>query len=264
MSADSPLHRTEPADGIVVLTLALPHRRNAMTVELTAAWGRELAALRGDRSIRCVDVTGEGPAFCAGGDLSWIVGDPDASVDQLRDRMLAFYRTWLTIRDLDVPVLAAINGPAIGAGLCLALACDLRYGSERAAFSVPFAALGMHPGMAATWLLPEAVGVPRARELLFTGRQVAAAEAAAIGLLHGVLPAERLLDEVLDVAADIAAQAPVALRLTKAALARGGHASMEDALEWEALAQPITLTTADLREGVSAATERRRPRFVGR
>lgn len=264
MAEESPLRVQHLDDGVVVLTLALPRRRNAMTVELTEAWVREVAALRGDRKVRCVVVTGAPPAFCAGGDLSWIVGEPDASVDVQRDRMLAFYRDWLSIRDLEVPVLAAVNGPAIGAGLCLALACDLRYGSESAQLSMPFATLGMHPGMAATWLLPMAVGLPRARELFFTGRQVEAQEAAAIGLLNGVRPDDRLLPDVLAVASGIAAQAPVAIRLTKAALARGGHASVADALEWEALAQPVTLTTEDLREGVAAAREHRRPTFSGR
>jgi len=250
--------------GVVLLTLDLPERRNAMTAPLTDSWAHVVAGLREDRDLRCVVVTGEGPAFCAGGDLSWIVEEPDASVDGLRTRMLRFYRTWLSIRDLEVPVIAALNGPAIGAGLCLALACDLRYASAEAVLSMPFAALGMHPGMAATWLLPEAVGVPRARELLFTGRRVGAAEAAAIGLVHGVFPADDLLREVLDIAAGIAARAPVAIRLTKAALARGGHASYADALEWEALAQPVTLATADVREGVAAQVEQRRPRFTGR
>jgi enoyl-CoA hydratase/carnithine racemase len=264
LSVDTPLRVHRHDDGVVVLQLDLPERRNAMTVELTAAWEREVAAVRADRSVRCVVVTGEGAAFSAGGDLSWIVADPDFTVDQQRDRMLAFYRAWLSIRELEVPVLAAVNGPAIGAGLCLALACDLRYGTEATVFSVPFAALGLHPGMAATWLLPMAVGLPRARELFFTGRTVAAAEAASIGLLNGVLPADRLLADVLDIASGIAAQAPIAIRLTKAALAGGGHPSLEAALEWEALAQPITLVTADLREGVAAARERRRPTFQGR
>lgn len=261
--ASSPIHVRIVDGGVAVLTLALPERRNAMTTELTAAWGDAVAALAADRALRCVVVTGEGKAFCAGGDLSWIEGDPGASVDQLRDRMLGFYRTWLSIRDVPVPVLAAVNGPAIGAGLCLALACDLRYGSESAVFSMPFASLGMHPGMAATWLLPAAVGAPRARELLFTGRRVSAAEAVEIGLINGVVPADRLLDHVLEVAAGIADSAPVAIRLTKAALARGGPASFADALEWEALAQSVTLATADLREGVAAAREGRRPVFSG-
>lgn len=258
-----PLRLEVPTDGVVLLTLDLPDRRNAMTAELTTAWTAAVRTVREDREARCVVVTGAGSAFCAGGDLSWIAESPELSVAQLRDRMLPFYRSWLSILDLEVPVIAAVNGPAIGAGLCLALACDLRYAAERAQFAAPFTALGMHPGMAATWLLPEAVGLGAARELLFTGRRVGAEEAAGMGLVHRVFPDEQLLGETLAVAATVAAQAPVALRLTKAALARGGHPTLEDALAWEALAQPITMATADLREGLRAQAERRPARFTG-
>ncbi len=236
-----------------------------MTEELTAAWTSTVAALRGDRDVRCVLVTGEGRAFCAGGDLSWIASSPELSVNELRDRMHAFYRDWLSIRDLEVPVVAAVNGPAIGAGLCLALACDLRYAArERGRFAAPFTALGMHAGMAATWMLPEAVGLPAARDLLFTGRSVDADEARELGLVNGVYDDAQLYDEALGVAERIAAAAPIATRLTKVALARGGHRSYADALEWEALAQPVTLATDDLREGIAARQAKREPVFHGR
>jgi len=258
-----PLRLEVRAEGVVLLTLDLPDRRNAMTAELTAAWAAAVETLRQDPAVRCVVVTGAGSAFCAGGDLGWIAESPERSVAELRERMLPFYRSWLSILALEVPVLAAVNGPAIGAGLCLALACDLRYAGERARFAAPFSALGMHPGMAATWLLPEAVGLGMARELLFTGRTVDAVEAFQIGLVHRVFPDDRLLEEVIAVATTIAAQAPVALRLTKVALARGGHPSLEDALAWEALAQPVTMVTADLREGLAAQAERRPARFTG-
>lgn len=258
----TPLRRETPAEGVVLLTLDLPDRRNAMTAELTAAWAEAVTALAADRTVRCVVVTGAGRAFCAGGDLGWIAESPELAVTDLRDRMLPFYRSWLSVRDLDVPVLAAVNGAAIGAGLCLALACDLRYAGESARFSAPFTGLGMHPGMAATWLLPEAVGLATARELLFTGRSVDALEAVSLGLVQRVFPDDRLLDEVLAVAGTVAARAPIATRLTKAALARGGHPTIDDALAWEALAQPITMATADLREGLRAQAERRPPRFT--
>ena len=250
-------------DGVVVLTLNLPDRRNAMTAELTTAWQAAIAELAADPGVRCVVVTGAGTAFCSGGDVSWIGADPDASVAALRARMMPFYRAWLAIRDLEVPTVAAVNGPAIGAGLCLALACDLRYATPEARFSAPFTKLGMHAGMAATWLIPEAVGVPAARELLFTGRVLLGEEAADLGLVNRVLPADGFLDAVLAIAADIAATAPIATRLTKVALGRGGHADFEAALQWEGLAQPITLATADLQEGLAAAKERRKPNFNG-
>jgi enoyl-CoA hydratase/carnithine racemase len=264
-----PLRVDRPAEGVVLLTLDLPERRNAMTEELTDAWRDAIAALAVDRSVRAVVVTGAGKAFCAGGDLSWLgAGDGSQeavsgpSPSRLRDRMLPFYRTWLSIRDLEVPTIAALNGAAIGAGLCLALGCDMRYATPAAKLAMPFTALGMHPGMAATYLLPEAVGLPRAREMLFTGRVFTGAEASGIGLVNDVFPAESLLDEVLAVAGRIAATAPIATRLTKRAMQHGPRSFVE-ALEWEALAQPVTLASADLREGLQAQAERRPPRFRG-
>jgi enoyl-CoA hydratase/carnithine racemase len=260
----APLRVEHRADGVVVLTLALPDRRNAMTAELTTAWTHAMAELRGDRSVRAVVVTGEGSAFCSGGDLSWIAESPDLTVDAIRDRMVPFYRAWLGIRDLEVPTIAAVNGHAVGAGLCLALACDLRYAAAGATLSAPFTSLGMHAGMAATWLLPEAVGLPIARELLFTGRPVSADEALRIGLVNGVFDAEKLLEGALDVACRIAANGPVAVRLTVAGLRTGAHRSLESALQYEALAQPVTFATADLAEGIAASKERRKPEFTGR
>jgi enoyl-CoA hydratase/carnithine racemase len=261
---DSPLRVTRRDDGVVVLTLALPDRRNAMTGELTSAWGSTIAGLGGDRSVRAIVVTGEGSAFCAGGDLSWIAESPDLDVNAIRDRMLPFYRTWLSIRDLEAPSIAAVNGHAIGAGLCLALACDLRYAARGAKMSAPFTQLGMHAGMAATWLLPEVVDVTAARDLLFTGRAVEGDEALRLGLVNGVYDADALMESVLGVADRIAAAAPIATRLTKAGLRAGGHATMEAALQYEGLAQPVTFATDDLREGLAAAREKRKPMFDGR
>src|SRR5512143_3071100 len=263
MTAHTHLRLERPAPGVALLTLDNPDQRNAMSDAMTASWVEAVDELAADRDVRVVVVTGEGSAFCSGGNTSWIASEPEATVDELRERMLPFYRAWLSIRRLEVPTIAAVNGPAIGAGLCLALACDLRYAAPAARFAAPFTTLGMHPGMAATYLLPEVVGLARARELLFTGRTVDAAEAAAIGLVSSVLPAESLRDTVVATAARIAAAAPIATRLTKAAL-RDGPRGYEQALEWEALAQPVTLASEDLREGLRAQAERRRPVFRGR
>ncbi len=250
--------------GVVLLTLALPDKRNAMTAELTAQWAEAVASLRGDRSVRCVVVTGAGKAFCAGGDVSWLAGEPDASPADLRDRMLPFYTTWLSLRTLDVPSIAAVNGAAVGAGGALALSCDIRYAGAAAKFTVPFAQLGMAAGMATTWLLPEVVGLAAARELLLTGRVVDAQEMLRLGLASAVYDDGVLLDTALEHAAQVASGAPVAQRFHKIALADGGHASFEDALRWEALAQPVTLATADLQEGLRARAEKRPPVFTGK
>jgi enoyl-CoA hydratase len=177
--------------------------------------------------------------------------------------MIVFYRAWLSIRSLEVPTIAAVNGPAIGAGLCLALACDIRYGAASARLGAPFVKLGMHPGMAATYLLPDVVGEAAARELLLTGRTVDAAEALRLGLVSQVYDDATFRADVLAVAEGIAATAPIPSRYTKLALLDGGHRDFEAAVQWEALAQPITLATADLQEGVRAAREKRPAEFRG-
>lgn len=249
--------------GVVVLTLDDPDRRNVMSAEMTASWVSTIDDLAADPGVRAVVVTGAGTAFCSGGNTGWIASEPDASVDRLRTRMLAFYRDWLSIRRLQVPTIAAVNGAAVGAGLCLALACDLRYAADTARLSAPFVKLGMHPGMGATHLLPEIVGPALARDLLLTGRTVDAAEALRLGLVSAVHPADGFLDVVRATADAVAATAPIASRYTVAAL-REPQRDLESALQFEALAQSATLTSADLQEGVSAAREKRPPRFSGR
>lgn len=263
MTSYSHLRLDRPSDGVVLLTLDNPDQRNAMSDEMTGSWVAAIAEVGEEPTVRAVVVTGEGSAFCSGGNTSWIASEPDAGVDRLRSRMLPFYRAWLSVRDLQVPTIAAINGPAIGAGLCLALACDLRYAARGARLGVPFVNLGMHPGMAGTYLLPDVVGEAAARDLLLTGRLVEADEALSLGMVSRVFEPEQILDEVLGIAAGIAATAPIASRLTTLAL-RQRHADVESALQWEALAQPVTLATEDLQEGIRAAKEKRPARFAGR
>ena len=252
-----------PADGVVLLTLDLPDKRNPMTDEMTAAWVEATDELRGDRSVRCVVVTGAGKGFCSGGDLGWL-SSGDATVDELRDKMLPFYRAWLGLRTLDVPSIAAVNGAAVGAGAALALSCDLRYAGASAKFTVPFAQLGMHAGMATTFTLPEVVGLAAARDLLLTGRVADSAEMLRLGLVSAVFDDAALLDSVLERAVQVASAAPVATRLHLEALRDGGHASLDRALQWEALAQPVTMATQDLQEGLAAKVERRTAVFTGR
>lgn len=256
------LRLERPADGVALLVLDQPDLRNAMSDEMTASWVAAVEHLADDPSLRAVVVTGAGKAFCSGGNLAWLASDPDATVDQLRSRMLPFYRAWLSIRRLEVPTIAAINGAAVGAGLCMALACDIRYAARGARMGVPFTRLGIHPGMAGTHLLPDVVGPAAARDLFLTGRMVEAQEALGLGLVSRVIEPDGFLDEVLAVAVDVAGAAPIATRLTKRAL-QLGHASIETALEWEGLAQPTTLATADLLEGIAAAQEKRAPVFRG-
>jgi enoyl-CoA hydratase len=269
MPADTPDAQTlehlrveRPAPGVARLVLDNPDQRNAMSDQMTRSWVAAIEELAVDRSLRVVVVTGEGSAFCSGGNTGWIASEPDAGVDHLRTRMMAFYRAWLSIRSLEVPTIAAVNGHAIGAGLCLALACDIRYAAEGAKLAAPFVKLGMNPGMAATYLLPNVVGEANARELLLTGRTVEAEEARRLGLVSRVFAPDVFADEVTTIAEGIAATAPIPSRYTKVAL-REGHRDFESCVQWEALAQPVTLATSDLQEGIAAAREKRAPVFRG-
>lgn len=251
---------------VVLVRLDDPDRRNVMAEAMTASWLRLTAALETADDVRAVVLTGAGTAFSAGGDLSWL-GDGTgggAPVDDLRRRMARYYADWLSLRRAGVPVVVAVNGPAVGAGAGLALAGDVRLVADSAHLSVPFTALGLHPGMGVTHTLVAAVGPAVAAELLLTGRRVGAEEAVRLGLASAVHPAADLLDAALVVARQIASRAPVATRLTLQALAAGGHRDLESALRWESLAQAVTLATADLTEGLRAQAERRAPRFVGR
>lgn len=262
MASEAVLVQREGA--VCVLTLNRPDIRNAMDRALTEAFSDAVEAVRGDPGIRAVVVTGAGKAFCAGGDLSWIEPGPGASVPDMRAKMRRFYPRFLGVRSLDVPVVAAINGPAIGAGLCLAMACDLRVAAEDATLSVPFTRLGMHPGMAATYLLTRLVGTARAAELLFTSRAIDGRQAERIGLVNRAVPRDDVLATATQLARDIAANAPIPIGMVKRAIYLAERADMETMLEYEGLAQPITMATSDLAEGLRAVREKRDPSFEGR
>jgi enoyl-CoA hydratase len=175
-----------------------------------------------------------------------------------------FYDQFLAIRKLPVPTIAAINGAAIGAGLCLALACDLRVAASGAALSMSFVRVGIHPGMGATFWLPTLVGVAKAWELLFTGRAIDAREAHRIGLVNRVVQRDQVVEEARVLAAEISEAGPVAVRLLKETLRRSLDQGLERALEEESRQQAKTFRTEDAREGIRAIRERRRPVFKGK
>ncbi|MEE2678901.1 MAG: enoyl-CoA hydratase-related protein [Myxococcota bacterium] len=258
-------------DDVALLTFNDPERRNAMTRAMGEAFSAATAGLARDPSLRCVVLTGAGRGFSAGGDLGMIQAqsdagraDPDAAQPGIRDTMRAFYELFLSVREIDCPTVAALNGAAIGAGLCVALACDMRIASAEAKLGLNFARLGLHPGMGATWTLPRLVGPAHAAELLFTGRTLTGAEAAGIGLVNRAVPAEEVLPAARELAREIAGAGPVANRGIKRALARSAGASLEDQLTFEASVQAETFATEDAREGLAAAQERRAPDFSGR
>ncbi len=255
--------RLDIADGIATLTLHRPAERNAMTPamgEEVAAACRELSALDG---LRAVIVTGAGSAFAAGGKFDFIEDVTKLPPGERTTRMNWFYRLFLAIAEVPVPTIAAINGHAIGAGLCFPLACDLRLAAQGARMGLNFVRLGLHPGMGGSFLLPRLVGIARAADLIFTGRLVDAAEAKELGLVNEVLPPEKLMPRALEIAGEIVRNAPIAVRQTKQSLYASLGGTLDAALAREAAAQSIDYGTADLLEGITAAREKRAPRFRG-
>jgi enoyl-CoA hydratase len=269
-SETQPMIVLEREDEVVTLTFNDPDRRNAMTAAMGEAFAEQIADLAADDTLRAVVLTGRGRAFSAGGDLGMIQERADEARARpglarrgVREFMRSFYKLFLSVRELPCPSIAAINGHAIGAGLCVALGCDIRYVAEDARLGLNFTKLGLHPGMGATWTLPRLVGPERAAELLYTSRIVDGGEAARIGLASRALPAADVLPAACSTAAEIAACAPIAVRGVKQALARTESASLEDQLSFEAWEQSICFESDDVEEGIAAARERREPDFHG-
>ena len=251
--------------GVVLLTLADPDRRNAMTAEMGADLAAALAGL-GDRpDVRAVVLTGAGPAFSGGGDLA-LLADKAARAKAGEDQaasMREFYEIFLSVVRAPFPVLAAVNGHAIGAGACVAIACDLAVVAADAKIGFNFVRLGIHPGMGGSWTLPRLVGPQRAAELLLTGRLFSGSEAAAYGMALEAVPAAEVLPRALELAAAVARSAPEPVRQLKRSLARAGSRTLAEQLDVEAAAQAANYRTADVDEGLRAARERRAPKFTG-
>ena len=177
--------------------------------------------------------------------------------------MRRFYGLYLSVRELPQPVLAAVNGHAIGAGCCVALACDIRIAAREAKLGLNFTRLGIHPGMGATWTLPRLVGPAHAADLLYSGRMLDGVEAERIGMVNRAVPAEQVLEETHELAASIADCAPIAVRGTKQALAGTMQNGIGEQLDFEAHDQSLCYESADLLEGLAAAREKRHPEFKG-
>ena len=258
-----PAVRFSAEDSIGVITLNRPDNRNSMTAELLDAFADATAQARGEAGLRCLVVTGAGSCFSAGADFKARVsrgGDQHAP----NERSYAMYEPFLSLLDVTVPVIGALNGHAVGGGFGLALVCDLRIGARDAKYGANFVRLGLAPGMAISYVLPRLVGLARANELLFTGRLVDGNEAERIGILNRAVDAGDVLGEAMALARAIADNAPRAVRATKRAIQRGLDLQIRDAAHLEAFAQAETLATDDAREGIAALLAKRPPAFTGR
>jgi 2-(1,2-epoxy-1,2-dihydrophenyl)acetyl-CoA isomerase len=247
--------------GVLTLTLNRPDALNAFTVEMKEALLAALKDAARDRAVRVVLLTGAGRAFSAGQDLKERQGPGAADLgSELRQR---YNPIVLAMRRLEKPIVGAVNGVAAGAGMSLALACDVILAAESARFVEAFGKVGLVPDSGSSWFLPRLVGYARAAELVLTADPIDAATAERIGLVNRVVPDDQLLPEARALAARLAASAPLAMALAKRALNRALDSTLEEALEYEAQLQAVAGRSADHREGVAAFVEKRKPEFSG-
>jgi enoyl-CoA hydratase/carnithine racemase len=256
----------EVKDGVATLTLNRPERLNALGGTLRDDLHDALTRASADPDVRVMIITGAGKGFCAGGDVKAM----NEAKEGQRERPLLEKiapgrdRTLLAMREAPQPIIAAINGAAAGAGMNLALGCDIRIASTAAKFSQAFVKRGLHPDWGGTYFLPRVIGMARAAEMIFTGEVVDAAEALRLGLVSRVVAPEALLPTAGELARRIAAGPPVAIRLAKHSLYANAERDLRSALEAETAAQNICFETEDAREGIRAFIDKRDPVFRGR
>jgi enoyl-CoA hydratase/carnithine racemase len=257
--------KTTRDGAVLTLTMSQPKTRNALTGNSAVEeFVQACAEIDADRSVRALILTGEGPAFSSGGNVKHMQRyyQEQMSPESIREEYRqGIQRLPQALYHLDVPVIAAVNGPAIGAGMDLTCMCDIRIASEKATFAESFVKVGIVPGDGGAWLLPRVVGMSKASEMAFTGDTLTAQEALACGLVSRVVPHEALMETAMALAQRIAANPGGVLRMTKRLLREGERATLESLLEISASFQAIAHTEPDHHEAVRAFVEKRPPKF---
>ena len=261
MSYEALILRKE--DSVATITLNRPERLNAISPELISELISATEDIGQDESVRAVILTGAGRAFCAGGDVKDLLSQT-TDPPELMGRSLEAARMIAGMRNVPKPLIAAVNGPAVGAGCNLALACDMIFAAENATFSEAFISLGLHPDCGGVYLLTRLVGVARACELIFTGKTISAREAERIGMINQVVAAEQLESTVKELAVRLANGPSTAIGLAKTTIYQGLTMDMASVLEAEARAISLCIATDDAKEGIAAFLEGRKPVFKGK
>lgn len=249
----------EVIENVGVITLNRPENRNSMTKDLLQGVAEIARSINQRDDVRCVIVRGSGTTFCGGADFR-ASGEEDVSRFG-HEKLYDTYSNFLTILDIEVPVIAAMTGHAIGGGLGLALVCDIRVANSKSRYGANFVRLGMHPGMATTFFFPRFMGVPRAVELLLTGRIITGELAAEYGLANYAVEPEDVFDKAMELAREVASAAPLAVRWTKHSVYDNLNWDIDRAARREAVLQSQSMKTRDFGEGVKALLEKRDPVF---
>jgi enoyl-CoA hydratase/carnithine racemase len=260
MSAEVLLSREE--EGILTLTLNRPEVMNSLNFELLHRLRDRVDQVRHRRDVRVIVITGAGEkAFCSGADLKERAGLPP---EKVKEFIFTIRNLFTAIEQLGMPVIAAVNGVALGGGTELALACDIRIASTAATLGLTETRLAIIPGAGGTQRLPRLIGRGKAKELIFTGRRVEAAEALQIGLVNRIVPPEALIDECRRMAAMICETGPIAIEQAKYAINHGLETDLATGLAIESAAYWVTIPTEDRLEGLTAFREKRKPVYKGK
>ncbi len=257
--------------GFATLTLNRPERLNSLSHELLQSLSGAIDEVAADDSIRAVIITGSGRAFCAGADTDEMTGGTGdgphkqgpGGAEALRRGFELAHKVILGIYEMEKPVIAAINGTAVGAGFDLACACDIRIASDTARFMAAYIHVGLFPGYGGTWLYPRVLGPAKAAELMYTGNFLEVDEAKSLGFVNDVVSSDELIGAAEKMARRIANGPPIAIRLAKMMMRRGMTMDLETSLEMSAAAEAITLSSDDHVEGMAALRQKRRPEFKG-
>lgn len=252
----------EKKEGVATLTLNRPEKLNALNRKMTEELESAMVEIRKDRDVRALVITGAGRGFCSGAD----VGDMAQAAAPVETRYWTqtAHKIILALTDLEKPVIAKVNGVAVGIGCSLALSADIIIASENARFSLIFSRIGLIPDGGSLFHLPRLVGPAKAKELIFTAKMVDAEEAERIGLINKAVPADELDNEVNTLAKQLAAGPTVAYGIAKKIINKGLNMDLSSVLESEAFGQTIASTTEDAKEGVIAFLEKRKPEFKGK
>jgi enoyl-CoA hydratase/carnithine racemase len=253
------------AEGNVAsITLNRPEAKNAFSSAMIGLWRDSLERARADDGVRVVILTGKGDTFCSGGNIRDMAEGKLKSWDMKKFLWEGVHRIVLAMEDLDKPVIAAVNGAAMGAGLDMALMCDMRLCSDRARLGESYILMGLVPGDGGAFFLPRLVGVAKAMELLLTGETIDPGEALRIGLVNRVVPHELLMDEAMKLARKIAAMPPQAVRMMKRAVYQSLDCTLRAHLDYVSSQLSLLSETEDHREAARSFLEKRKPLFTGR
>lgn len=254
-------------DRVATLTFNQPENHNLMTLEILEGLDEKLDIVLQNREVRVVVVTGKDPSFCAGADFrtlpAYIAKTGLKGVAAFHTAITEFYKPFFKITQVEVPVIAAINGHCIGGGMGFALLCDLRLCADEATFSVNFSRIAVHPGMGTTYILPRLIGLEKAQELFYTGRRFKGKEAEKLGVVLKSVPRAKLDEEVARLAREIASAAPFVIQLTKRAIYDGLQWDVAQHLRRESSAQALCAQMDDAKEGIEALLQKREPNFKG-